>query len=173
MKNLKNITLLLLVFCVSVLANAQAENENFYLNDDKLTWQKSYVTDKSKDEVYNYFVESELFDKAKVEGNVLVGKLAPHLVDEKKVGVPGVPEIIRKNDFIADVSIEYRAKEKDYVVSLTNLNFLGRGDNLKKKEKQPFEEQFVRVGYNKYRPGFLKKPKEVYNFTITPIFKMD
>ncbi len=164
---------LLLSLLITINVWAQAQDENFYLNDDKLTWQKAYSTDKTKDEIYNYFVESDIFDKVKIEGNLVVGKLAPHLVDEKKVGIPGVPEIIRKNDFIGDVSIEYRAKEKDYVVSFTNLQFLGRGDNLKKKEKQPFENQFVRIGYNKYRPGFLKRPKGVYNFTFTPIFEIN
>ncbi len=165
---------LALLFSIAISLNilAQAQDENFYLNDDKLTWQKAYTTDKSKEEVYAYFEQSEIFDKVKIEGNVVVGKLTTFFVDEKKVGVPGVPDIIRKTDFKGDVTIEYRAKEKDYVVSFTNLVFVGRGDFLKKKEEQPFESQFVRVGYNEYRPGFLKKPKEVYNFTISPIFEM-
>ena len=163
----------LLPVIISINSFGQAQDENFYLNDDKLTWQKAYATDKTKEEVFNYFMESNILDKAKIEGNIVVAKLTPQFVDEKKVGIPGVPEIIRDNDFIGDVIVDYKTKEKEYVITVSNLQFLGRGDHLKKNEKQDFEEQFVRIGYNKYRPGFLKRPKEVYNFTISPIFEMN
>lgn len=165
---------ILTIIFISLLTTVfgQAEDQNFYLNDDKISWQKAYSTEKSKEEIFQYFENSDIFQKVKVEGNLVLGRLNYYLVDVKKVGPTGVPAIVQKTDFIADVSISYRPEEKDYVVSLSNLVFIGRGDFLKKKEEMPFEEQFVRKGYNEYRPGFLKRPKEVYNTTISPIFEM-
>ncbi|MCB0403115.1 MAG: hypothetical protein KDD41_13590 [Flavobacteriales bacterium] len=165
---------LFLSLCLLVAASmfAQAEDQNFYLNDDKISWQKAYATEKSKEEVYQYFENSDIFQKVKQEGNLIIGRLNYYSVDVKKVGIVGVPQIVQKTDFTANVSISYRPEEKDYVVSLSDLVFVGRGDFLKKKEEKPLEEQFVRTGYNEYRPGFLKRPKEVYNTTISPIFEM-
>lgn len=164
------ITFILLFITVGVYA--QAQDQNFYLNDGKISWQKAYATEKSKEEVYAYFENSELFSVVKLEKNQVVAKLNPHAVDPNITGVAGVPPIVNKTDFAGDVMIEYRAKEKDYVVSFMNMVFVGRGDFLKKKERQAFEEQFVSKSNYKYRPGFLKRPKKVYNTTFTPLFEM-
>ena len=56
---------------------------------------------------------------------------------------------------------------------MNDLVFYGYGDFLKKGEQKAFEVEFVRAGENKYRPGFLRKPKGVYNFTFSELFEMD
>lgn len=165
--------LLIIIFLIFSLDTfSQAEDQNFYLVDAKISWQKSYPTDKSKEEVLAYFEDADIFKKATVENGQIIGKLNNYATDPNKTGVANVPDIVNKNDFKGDVVIRYRAKEKDYVVQFTNLTMVGRGDFFKKKEEQAFEVQFVSKSSGKYRPGFLKSPKEVYNTTFIPIFEM-
>jgi hypothetical protein len=152
---------------------AQAEAENFYLNDAKISWQKAYDTEKTQEQVLSYFENSKIFKVVKIENNQIVGKLKPHATDPNKTGVAGIPPIVNKTDFNGDVVIQYRTKEKDYVVSFTNIHFVGRGDFLDKNEEQAFEEQYVSKSNYKYRPGFLKNPKEIYNTTFSELFKLD
>jgi len=169
--NMKYI-LTIISLMITLSSFAQAEAENFYLVDGKMSWQKAYSTDKSQEEVLSYFENSKIFKVVKIENNQVVGKLKRHVVDPNKTGVAGVPPIINKTDFSGEISIQYRVKEKDYVVSFTSLVFVGNGEILGKNEEQPFEEQFVSKSSGKYRPGFLVKPKTVYNTTFIPIFEI-
>jgi hypothetical protein len=164
--------LILISLSFSLTLFAQAEDENFYLADGKMSWQKSYPTEKTKEEIITFFENSKIFKVVKIENNQIVGILKPHAVDPNKTGVAGVPPIINKTDFKGDVVIQYRVKEKDYVVSFTSLVFVGNGEVLAKNEEQAFEEQFVSKSSGKYRPGFLVKPKTVYNTTFIPIFEI-
>jgi hypothetical protein len=166
----KLIIALLMIVPISLIA--QAEDENFYLSDGKISWQKSYSTTKTQAEIYAYFEESDIFKVVKIEENVVVGRLKNHATNPDKTGVAGVPAIVNKTYFKGDVQIQYRAKEKDYVVSFSDLTFVGRGEMMKKKEEKPFEAQFYSSSTQKYRPGFLKSPKKVYNATFIPIFEM-
>lgn len=164
--------LIVLFVLLPVFALAQAEDENFYLNEQKLSWQKAYPTEKSMEEIYTYFEEHDMFKVVKIENKVLYAKLKPQSTD-LKVGSPGVPPIMVKTDYNGAVMIQYRQKEGDYVVSLTELQFVGKGDFLKKNEEQAFEVQFVHKTDNKYRPGFLRKPKRIYNGLFSELFELD
>ncbi len=156
----------------SSIVFSQAQDENFYLVEAEISWQKAYSTTKTEAQVFAYFEDSELFSVVKLEGKQLVGRLKNHATDPNKTGVAGVPAIVNKTDFKGNVSIQYRVEEKDYVVYFTNLLVVGRGDFLKKKEEQPFEQHFVSKASGKYRPGFLKKPKKVYNTTFSKLFEL-
>jgi len=164
--------ILLLSLVITSHVFSQAEDENFYLNDNKIIWQKAFSTKKSQEEVYAYFEKSKLFDDFKIENNQIFAKLKPHATDPKKTGVAAVPEVVNKNDFKGMVVIEYRAKEKDYVVTMTDMVLVGRGDFLKKNEEQPFEENYLKKGISEYRPFFVKQVKSVYNTTFLSIFEM-
>jgi hypothetical protein len=161
-----------IVSLFSLTVFSQAEDQNFYLVDGQINWQKAYSTEKNKEEVLAYFENSDIFKKVIIENGQIIGELKPHEVDPNKTGVADVPKIVNKNNFYGEVVIRYRSKEKDYVVQFTNLKFYGTGEYLKKKAEKPFEEQFYSVSTGKYRPGFLKSPKEVYNITFLPIFEM-
>lgn len=165
---------LLIIFLLSISLNifSQAEDQNFYLVDAKISWQKAYTTDKTKDEVLSYFENSDIFKKVTVENGQIIGRLKNHATDPNKTGEANVPDVVNKTDFMGDVVIRYRSKENDYVVQFTNLTMVGRGDYLKKKQEQAFEVQFVSKSSGKYRPGFLKSPKEVYNASFSPIFEI-
>lgn len=162
--------IILLLFTSNIFS--QAQDQNFYLVDAKISWQKAYPTEKNKEEVLSYFENSDIFKKATNENGQIIGKLNVFSIDPNKTGEANVPDVVNKNDFTGDVSIQYRAKEKDYVVQFTNLKMVGTGEYLKKKEEQDFEVQFVSKSSGKYRPGFLKSPKKVYNTTFTPIFEI-
>lgn len=161
-----------LILFFSLNTFSQAEDQNFYLVDAKISWQKSYPTDKSKEEILAYFENSKLFKKVVIEKGQIIGKLKNHATDPNKTGQSNVPDIVNKTDFTGDIVIRYRSKEKDYVVQFTALRVVGRGDYLKKKEEQEFEKHFVSKSTGKYRPGFLKSPKTVYNLTFIPIFEL-
>ena len=165
---------LLIIFLFSISLNifSQAEDQNFYLVDAKISWQKAYSTEKTKEEVLSYFENAKIFKKVSIENGQIIAKLDNHATNPDKTGVANVPDIINKTDFTGDVVIRYRSKEKDYVVQFTNLTMVGRGDFLKKKEEQSFEKHFVSKSTGKYRLGFLRSPKEVYNATFIPIFEM-
>ncbi|MCW8898361.1 MAG: hypothetical protein OQJ96_11790 [Flavobacteriales bacterium] len=163
---------LLLSLAFALNSFSQAEDENFYLNDSKITWQKAFSTKKTQAEVYAYFEKSKKFDVFKIENNQIFAKLKPHATDPKKTGVAAVPAIVNKNDFKGMVVIQYRPKEKDYLVTMTDMLLVGRGDFFKKNEEQTFEEHYLRKGVSEYRPFFVKQVKSVYNITFSTIFRM-
>lgn len=168
---MKSLTFALAIF-LSLTIFGQAEDENFYLANSHMTWTKAYSTDKSKEEVYAHFEKSKIFSHVIIEKGKVFGKLKPHATDPKITGVAGVPTIVNKTDFKGNVMIEYRPKEGDYVVNFTDMLVVGRGDFLKKKEEQTFEQNYLRKDISEYRPYFLKAPKKVYNTTFTEIFEM-
>jgi hypothetical protein len=163
---------LLLSLAFALNGFSQAEDENFYLNDSKITWQKAYATKKTQEEVFAYFEKSKKFDSFKIENNQIFAKLKPHATDPEKTGVAAVPVIVNKNDFKGMVVIQYRAKEKDYLVTMTDMLLVGRGDFFKKNEEQTFEDHYLRKDVSEYRPYFVKQVKSVYNTTFSAIFKM-
>jgi len=164
------ITSLLILFTIQLYS--QAQDENFYLSDSKISWNKAYKTDKTKEQIFEFFENSSIFKVVKIEKDMVLGRLEPHATDPKITGVAGVPEVVNKNDFKGDVNIQYRPKEKEYIVSFTNLTLVGRGDFMKKREEQSFETHYLIKGKSEYRRYFLKRPKKVYNATFTPIFEM-
>jgi hypothetical protein len=164
--------LLLLSLAFTLNGFSQAEDENFYLNDSKITWQKAFSTQKTQAEVYAYFEKSKKFDVFKIENNQIFAKLKPHATDPEKTGVAAVPGIVNKNDFKGMVVIQYRPKEKDYLVTMSDMLLVGRGDFFKKNEEQTFEEHYLRKDVSEYRPFFVKQVKSVYNITFSTIFRM-
>lgn len=169
--SMKNLITAILV-CISFNLFSQAEDDNFYLVDSKISWHKTYKTNKTLEQVLAYFEESDIFKKVKIENNQVFGQLNPHATNPKITGVPGVHPLVNKTDFKGDVNIQYRSKEKEYVVYFTNLTQVGRGDLLKKNEEQTFEQNFLKAGISEYRPYFLKRNKTVYNETFIPIFEI-
>ncbi len=163
---------LLLSLAFALNGFSQAEDENFYLNDSKITWQKAFSTKKTQAEVYAYFEKSKKFDVFKIENNQIFAKLKSHATDPKKTGVAAVPAIVNKNDFKGMVVIQYRPKEKDYLVTMSNMLLVGRGDFFKRNEEQTFEEHYLRKDVSEYRPFFVKQVKSVYNITFSTIFRM-
>lgn len=152
---------------------SQAQDENFYLADSKISWNKAYKTDKTQEQVFSYFEKSDLFSEFKIINNQIFAILKPHATNPKITGVAGVHKIVNDNDFKGNVAIQYRSKEKEYVVIFDNLKFIGRGNYFKKKEEQSFEDHFLQKDISEYRLYFLKKPKSVYNQTFDKIFKME
>ena len=164
------ITSLLIAFSLSTYS--QAQDENFYLNDSEISWRKAYNTDKTKEQVFAYFENSDLFKLFKIENGQIYAQLNKHSIDHKATGVAGIPKIVNDNDYKGSVVIEYRVKEKEYVVSFQQLLFVGKGGYFKKEEEQPFEDHFLQKGVSEYRLYFLKKPKKVYNATFSKVFMM-
>jgi hypothetical protein len=168
---MKYIIATLLVF-ITLNTFSQAQDENFYLADSKISWSKAYKTDKTQEQILAFFEKSDIFKKVEIINNQLFGELNPHATNPKITGVAGVPKIVNDNDFKGNVSIQYRPKEKEYVVTFDNLMFVGRGNYFKKKEEQLFEDHFLQKDISEYRLYFLKKPKSVYNQTFDKIFMM-
>ncbi len=165
-------TIISLFITLTLSAFSQAQDENFYLNESKISWRKAYSTEKTKEQVFTYFENSELFEKFTIENGQIYAQLKKHAIDPKATGVAGVPKIVNDNDYKGSVVIEYRAKEKEYVISFQELVFVGKGSYFKKKEEQKFEDHFLKKGVSEYRLYFLKKPKKVYNATFDKIFIM-
>ena len=167
--NMKLILSSILLF-LSLLVFSQAQDENFYLADSKISWSKAYKTEQTQEQVYTYFENSDLFSEFKIINNQIIGVLKPHSTNPKITGVAGVHKIVNDNDFKGNVAIQYRPKEQEYVVTFDNLKFIGRGNYFKKKEEQLFEDHFLQKDIGEYRLYFLKKPKSVYNQTFDKIF---
>ncbi|MGE0560886.1 MAG: hypothetical protein AB7O47_03650 [Flavobacteriales bacterium] len=154
----------------SISIQAQSENENFYLAENAVSWKKVYETTKSKQEVINYFKESDLFWSIETVADTLFCKLKAQHVDETKTGVAGVPAIVNKTAFKGLVRIEL--KDKKYRVIFSNIILVGDGEILKKGEEQTFEYNFLTKENTEYRPGFLKKPNSIYNITFSDLFEI-
>ena len=154
---MKYIIATLLVF-ITLNTFSQAQDENFYLADSKISWSKAYKTEQTKEAIYSYFENSDLFSSFKIVNDQIFAELKPHATNPKITGVAAVPKIVNDNDFKGNVSVQYRSKEKEYVVTFDNLLFVGRGGYFKKKEEQSFEDHFLQKGVSEYRLYFLKKP---------------
>lgn len=162
---------LLIVVVVLTAIGAKAQTNNFYLSDSKISWQKVYENSKTKTELMNYFTASGIFEKKfKVVVDTIFAKLKPHKTNPDKTGIASVPPVVNKTDFKGLVIIYF--KDNEYKVVFQNILLIGRGDFLKKKEEKPFEEYFVRRTKSEYAPGFLKKPRTIYDTTFNEIFKL-
>lgn len=154
----------------SITIHAQAESENFYLSDEKISWKKVYETSLTKQDIINYFKKSDLFWSTETVGDTLFCKLKQQRVDPTKTGVAGVPEIVNKTSYKGLVKIEL--KDKKYRIVFTNIILVGDGEIVKKGEEQTLELNFLTKENTEYRPGFLKKPNTIYNITFTDLFEI-
>ena len=159
---------LLIVITLFIAIGVKAQTNNFYLDDYKISWQKNYETSKTKAEVIQHFENANIFKKHKVINDTIYGKLVPHETDPNKTGVAGVPQIINDTDFKGVVVII--VTDKEYQVIFSDIVNIGRGDFLKKNEEQALEITFLKRGKSEYTPGFLKKPRRIYDATFNEIF---
>jgi hypothetical protein len=163
--------LLIFILATSTLvAKAQAESENFYLSEGKISWKKVYETTLSKEDVIKFYKASGLFWSTETVADTLFCKLKQQRVDPSKTGVAGVPEIVNKTSFKGLVRIEL--KDKKYRIVFTDIVLVGDGEILKKGEEQTLEFNFLTKENTEYRPGFLKKPNTIYNTTFTELFQI-
>lgn len=162
--------ILLLFLAVCVKAFTQAESDNFYLFEEKITWKKVYETTKSKAELIDYFKNSGLFWTTETIADTIYGKLKLQKIDPAKTGVAGVPELVNKTGIKGNVKIEL--KDKKYRILFTEILMVGNGEILKKGEEQSLEYNFLNKELTAYRPGFLKKPSWVYNTTFSELFEI-
>ena len=145
--------------------------ENFHLTSGEVTWEKVYETEKSKEEVIAHFEKSSLFKIFKVEEGKVFATLKPQGIDLERVGIAGVPTILRKTDFAGKVLIRF--KDNKYRVTYTEIVLVGHGDLIKKGERQPFELHYVNKDGKDYRKYFVKKPRTIYNNHFNELFVIE
>ena len=151
--------------------NAQNESNYFALEEGKVSWQKVYETKKSKEELISHFKSCGLFKLFRVEDGKIIATLRPQPIDRTQTGVASIPEIVLKTDYSGSVIIGL--KEGKYRITFKDILLVGKGDMIKKGEKQKFEKHYVVKDGTAYRPFFSKKPSPIYNQHFSELFQLE
>jgi len=149
--------------------NAQ---DNFILNEGKVTWQKVYETKKSKEEIIAHFKSSGLFKLFRVEDGKIIATLRPQSIDknDKKIAGTLPPPLTVKSSYAGIVVISL--KDDKYRVTYKEILIVGSGELIKKGVKQPFEKHYVNKDGKAFRIFFNKKPRTIYNAAFNQTFEM-
>lgn len=154
----------------SLSLNAQ---ENFVLDQGKVSWQKVYETKKSKEEIIAHFKSCGLFKLFRVEDGKIIATLRPQSIDksDKKIAGTLPPPLVVKASFAGTVIIGL--KDDKYRVTYKDILLVGNGELIKKGEKQPFEQHYVNKDGKAFRISFNKKPSTIYNLAFKQTFQME
>jgi hypothetical protein len=157
---------------IALIATMSLSAQDYFnLEEGKVTWQKVYETKKSKEEIISHFKSCGLFKLFRVEDGKIIGTMRPQPIDQTKTGVASIPAIVLKTDFAGSVVIGL--KEGKYRVTYHDILLVGKGDMIKKGEKQPFEDHYVTKDGTAYRPFFPKKPNPIYNQHFSEVFQIE
>ena len=146
--------------------------DNFVLNEGKVTWQKVYETKKSKEEIISHFKSSGLFKLFRVEDGKIIATLRPQSIDKEDKDIAGTlpPPLVIKASYAGTVIIGL--KDDKYRVTYKEILIVGNGELIKKGEKQAFEKHYVNKDGKTFRISINKKPKTIYNLAFNQTFKM-
>ena len=163
---------LIITIALITTLNLNAQ-DNFTLNEGKVTWQKVYETKKSKEEIISYFKSSGLFKLFRVEDGKIIATLRPQPIDkdDKKIAVTLPPALVVKAKFAGTVVIGL--KDDKYRVTYTDILIVGSGEIIKKGTKDPFEKHYVNKDGKAFRISFHKKPKTIYTLAFNQTFQME
>ena len=155
----------------SVTLNAQ--NDQFFLSEGKVTWQKVYETTKTKEELITYFKNSGLFKNFKAEEDNIFASLKRQSIDKEDREIAGTlpPPLTVKANYAGTVIIGL--KDNKYRVTFKEILVVGNGELIKKGEKQPFEQHYVNKDGKDFRISFNKKSRVIYNAAFSAIFKLE
>ena len=147
--------------------------DNFVLNEGKVTWQKVYETKKSKEEIIAHFKSSGLFKLFRVEDGQIIATLRPQSIDKEDKEIAGTlpPPLVVKAKYAGTVIIGL--KDDKYRVSYKEILIVGSGEVIKKGEKQAFEKHYVNKDGKAFRVSFNKKPQTIYNAAFDQTFRME
>lgn len=152
--------------------NLNAQN-NFTLNEGKVTWQKVYETKKPEEEIISHFKSSGLFKLFRVEEGNIIATLKPQSIDkdDKKIAGTLPPALTVKAKYAGTVFIDFQKNK--YRVIYSDILIIGNGELIKKGAKQPFEKHYVNKDGKAFRISFNKKPKTIYNAAFNQTFQIE
>ncbi|MBL4592587.1 MAG: hypothetical protein JKX68_02095 [Flavobacteriales bacterium] len=163
----------LLIAITLITSLSLKAQDNFVLNEGKVSWIKVYETKKSKEEIIAHFKSSGLFKLFRVEDGKIIATLRPQEIDKTNKKIAGTlpPALLVKTKFAGSVIISL--KEGKYRVNYNNILLVGSGELIKKGEKQTFETHYVNKDGKAFRISFNKKPKTIYNLKFNEVFQME
>jgi hypothetical protein len=147
--------------------------ENFALNEGKVSWIKVYETKKSKEDIIAHFKNSGLFKLFKVEDDKIIATLKPQSIDKSDKDIAGTlpPPLVVKAKYAGTVIIGL--KDDKYRVIYKDILIVGSGEIIKKGAKEPFENHYINKDGKAFRISFHKKPKTIYNLAFNQTFQME
>jgi hypothetical protein len=165
--------LITFILFASITLNAQTADENFHLEEGKVSWQKVYETKKTKEEIISHFKSLGIFKLFRIEDGKIIATLRPQQIDksDKKIAGTLPPPLVVKTSFAGTVIIGL--KEDKYRVTYKNILLVGDGELIKKGEKQPFEQHYVNKDGKAFRISFNKKPKTIYDLAFNKTFQVE
>ena len=163
--------LILLITLITTLS--LSAQDNFVLDEGKVSWQKVYETKKSKEEIIAHFKSTGLFKLFRVEDGKIYATLRPQSIDKDDEKIAGTlpPPLVVKTSFAGTVIIGL--KDDKYRVTYKDILLVGDGELIKKGEKQAFEQHYVNKDGKAFRISFKKKPLTIYNLAFNKAFQME
>lgn len=111
-----NLTLIFSFFTICLFGqHTKTQHDNFYLKERKIIWQKIYDTNKSLEEIENYFIKQPLTKNLKLVGSSLIGTSSLTKASSNK-GYSW-----SYTDFTMFITIDY--KEGRYRVTLKDFKY--------------------------------------------------
>lgn len=164
------ITILLLTF--SIVLYSQKESNSFLIENDKLLWQKIFITEMSFDQLTLAVIESGVLSSINIEENKIVGESKLFEAEYKGAGFSefGTPMYIARSFFEGYCVIDF--KDGRYRVTIRNIMLTQKySDGLSTLgEKRTIESFAVNIGKDTLKPSFNKKPAIILDYTFNKAF---
>ncbi|MDG4946231.1 hypothetical protein NMK71_07385 [Weeksellaceae bacterium KMM 9713] len=164
---------ILLAFILSsfCILNAYAQTDNFNIENGQVVWQKVFNTDQSKEELINKIQRTGIFQNLSDNGDILTAEIQQLSLDFIGFGETefSTPIYIARNYVNAFTLIELR--EERYRVTIKNIMLTQKYEDALSKEGEvtALEVYALRKRNTEFKPGFLKLPSKIINYTFQNI----
>ncbi len=155
------------------LLTAQAQDlHGFKIENGKLIWQKVYRSDKSMDDLANYFNRSIAIQNLKVSGELLTGRLSKTEIYYKGAGFSwtSTPDYVLFYDVSAFFTIDFKEGRYRITIDQIYITQKKRDPNTGRIEVTLLSTHVLKK--NKYRSNFIKAGAEIFDFTFSKYFEV-
>ncbi|ROI02952.1 hypothetical protein EGI16_12340 [Chryseobacterium sp. G0240] len=151
-----------------------AQKDDFFAENNKVSWQKVYHTSLNPNEIINKLKSINYFYDISLNENTATLKfkdLKPKYRD-MGYGAGSMSMYIGSGVFFGGVTINF--KEDKYRVTVDNImydfSYISIATMSDVQTRNNLEEVALKRGSNEFKKGFLKRDSEVLNYTFNDIF---
>lgn len=157
-----------IIFSIALTLKAQEPVNNFILENNKIIWQKVFVTEMYFDELVEKIKESGIFVDPEIGENKILGQTKSIEADFVGAGYRemSTPMYVARSFFEGFVIIDY--KDGKYRTTIKNIMLTQKYDDgiTEEGEKSKIESFGVKSRKSKMKRGFTKSPSVILDYTF-------
>ena len=161
---------LILIFFLSCSILYFGQIENFKLENEQISWQKIYDTDKSFDEIYDLIKSNTQFSDVVRDENSITFLIKDYSIDYKGAG----GSLLMTNAYISNSkysgNVLLNFKDSKYRITLSHIMYLYTSMDLnfgRNQTSYSLEESVIKK--SEFR-SIYKKDSSIFNYSFTKLF---